>query len=567
MTGPVVHLDAPPPAISGGTLAILADGTTAIVADPDRDRVLVVDLPSRAVLRELALPAGAEPGRVAEDSHGIVHVALRGTGDVASFEAFSGALTLRRACDMPRGLAYDRAMDEVLVACRGGELVSLPAAGGPATRTVMIEPDLRDVLVVGARRFVTTFRTAHLLEVGLDGTVSAPFRAPEDVTIDGGAVPRDTYSASVAWRTIVVPGTTTIAMLHQRGRTNSITVHAPAMSSQGSSSGYGASTSSAVTCQSSVVHGAVTLFDLDGPTRGGAAIPSAVVPVDLAAQGGRFALAAAGNEAGARAILTASEQGLTLAARGDGCARVDDRGVANVPTALAYDAAGELVILERDPSVLVVGADRMALGGASVFDTGHALFHGNAGGLLACASCHPEGGEDGRTWTFDGIARRTQSIAGGVGQTAPFHWNGEEATFEALVADVFVARMHGPAISGDETVALGGWIDSIPTPRATGGDAAAIARGQAVFEGVADCASCHSGEHFTNDETTDVGTGDAFQVPSLRGVSYRLPVMHDGCATTLASRLDPSCGGARHGNVEPLDGSQRADLIAYLESL
>ena len=47
------------------------------------------------------------------------------------------------------------------------------------------------------------------------------------------------------------------------------------------------------------------------------------------------------------------------------------------------------------------------LGGASVFDTGQALFHGNTGSFDACASCHPEGGDDGRTWDFDRIGPRS----------------------------------------------------------------------------------------------------------------------------------------------------------------
>src|SRR5688572_11139419 len=33
-----------PVSISGGTLSVLADGSAAIVADPDRDRVSIVDL-------------------------------------------------------------------------------------------------------------------------------------------------------------------------------------------------------------------------------------------------------------------------------------------------------------------------------------------------------------------------------------------------------------------------------------------------------------------------------------------------------------------------------------------
>jgi hypothetical protein len=42
--GSTVAAAVPPPAISGGTLRILADGHTAVAADPDRDRVYVVDL-------------------------------------------------------------------------------------------------------------------------------------------------------------------------------------------------------------------------------------------------------------------------------------------------------------------------------------------------------------------------------------------------------------------------------------------------------------------------------------------------------------------------------------------
>jgi hypothetical protein len=56
--------DAPPP-ISGGTLHVLEGARAAIVADPDRDRILVVDLAARRVMGETThLPPGAEPGRV-----------------------------------------------------------------------------------------------------------------------------------------------------------------------------------------------------------------------------------------------------------------------------------------------------------------------------------------------------------------------------------------------------------------------------------------------------------------------------------------------------------------------
>src|SRR5688572_24133970 len=58
--GATVSQAEPPPPISGGTLAIAPDGVTAVAADPDRDRVYVVDLPARAVRHTLAMPARSE---------------------------------------------------------------------------------------------------------------------------------------------------------------------------------------------------------------------------------------------------------------------------------------------------------------------------------------------------------------------------------------------------------------------------------------------------------------------------------------------------------------------------
>jgi hypothetical protein len=43
--------------------------------------------------------------------------------------------------------------------------------------------------------------------------------------------------------------------------------------------------------------------------------------------------------------------------------------------------------------------------------------------------------------------------------------------------------------------------------------------------------------------------------------------MHDGCATTLRDRFDPTCGGAQHGSTAGLSSGQIDDLIAFLGSL
>src|SRR5258708_901413 len=76
----------PPPwgvPISGGTMIVTHDGH-AVIADPDRDRILSVDLASQTVVNEVALNAGDEPGRLVEDAAGRIHVALRRGGAIVT---------------------------------------------------------------------------------------------------------------------------------------------------------------------------------------------------------------------------------------------------------------------------------------------------------------------------------------------------------------------------------------------------------------------------------------------------------------------------------------------------
>ena len=66
----------------------------------------------------------------------------------------------------------------------------------------------------------------------------------------------------------------------------------------------------------------------------------------------------------------------------------------------------------------------------------------------------------------------------------------------------------------------------------------------------------------------DNGTGAPLQVPRLTAVSFRLPLLHDGCAKTLRDRFSAPCGGGdMHGHTSQLDSSPIDDLVAYLETL
>jgi hypothetical protein len=141
-----------------------------------------------------------------------------------------------------------------------------------------------------------------------------------------------------------------------------------------------------------------------------------------------------------------------------------------------------------------------------------------------------------------------------------------------LMNDVFVGRMSGPALVPAQIDTLLSWIDKQPhVPRVLPADQAAVERGRALFNDPARgaCASCHAGTRFTNNTTVDVGTGRAFQVPSLVGVGTRGPFMHDGCAETLTDRFtNTTCGGGdKHGVTSGMTAGEISDLVTYLQSI
>jgi hypothetical protein len=233
------------------------------------------------------------------------------------------------------------------------------------------------------------------------------------------------------------------------------------------------------------------------------------------------------------------------------------------------------VFFNREPAGLVRSGEFTALASAEpVGDTGHDVFHMvfNDTVGLACASCHPEGGDDGLVWRLPIGSRRTPSLRGTVANTAPYHWNGEFDSIATLVTNVFTERMGGPVLGPTDGAALQRWLESlraIPAPRMSADVRARIPRGAEVFRSPeAGCAGCHSGPSFTNNASVNVGTAGVFQVPSLIGLAYRAPYMHTGCAASIDARLSSmDCAGdARHGGFG-LPEDDRNALAAYLLSL
>lgn len=560
-TFPSAHqTDAPPP-ISGGTLVVTADGDHVVAADPDRDRIYVVSLATHSLLKTLALQTHDEPGRVAEDDAHRVHVALRRGGAIVTVDPAAGTILARRAvCPSPRGIALDVAGARMIVACEGGELFGVPTdpTGAPAL-IARLDRDLRDVVVAGGHVYVSRFRSAEILDLSSDGTVLT--RSKPDVTaVDQAAKP------TLAWRMIAAPPSDPSSkpvLAHEIAGTPG---GAPVSTSQG---GYGGGGFDPTECQPSIITSAISHGDapiVRAPTQ-------LVLPVDFATDGTSYAIVAAGN-----AHTAQLPQVFILSAAGGPCATTQMMlsPTSGEAIALALLPGNNVLVQSREPAQLQIlsantgdSGDVIALSADSRSDTGHAIFHANSGAGIACASCHGEGGDDGHVWTFDQEgSRRTPSLRGTLDGTAPYHWNGEMKDISMLSDAVMTGRMNGPALDAEQKDNLQSWLFALPAlPAPTGLDAAAVARGQALFASSATgCASCHGGPRFTTSVTVDVGTGGHFQVPSLVGVGSRAPFLHDGCAPTLTDRFG-SCGGASHGDTSKLSTGDIGDLVTYLQTL
>jgi cytochrome c553 len=324
-----------------------------------------------------------------------------------------------------------------------------------------------------------------------------------------------------------------------------------------------------------VVTSVLAILDGTGDVIAQTVLPG-VLPVDVArSRDGQMLAVVTPGSAYANGLLTV----MTLAATGSslgvvgGAALTDTSGFSAAPIAVAFDGAGNVLVQTRQPAALWISSlsgafSQVALSSSTRADTGVDVFHTQAGADIACASCHPEGGDDGHVWTLNGNARRTPSLRGTIAGTEPYHWPGDEPTMDALLTDVYQVRMDGAPLDVGQTTAIESWVNEIPAPPAPSWiDTASAQRGQALFaSGTTRCSTCHSGAKFTDNLTVDVGTGGAFQVPPLIGVGWRTPLLHDGCAATIADRFG-SCATPQHGSIGTLSAQNLTDLENYLESL
>jgi mono/diheme cytochrome c family protein len=308
--------------------------------------------------------------------------------------------------------------------------------------------------------------------------------------------------------------------------------------------------------------------------------------------------------------------------------RVSQFDVGLGPQAVAFDGAGARLavynFLSRsltflDPSDILsgVGNNVEELGVTTVVAdealdatvlAGKRVFHDASDermtrdGYISCASCHLDGGHDGRTWDFtqagEGL-RNTITLRGRAGVAhGNVHWTANFDEIQDFENDIrgafggtgFLSEEDWTATSdplgtpkagrSPELDALAAYVATFTSVPASphraedGGFTEAARRGRVVFV-EADCHSCHGSDAFSDFTRHDVGTagpgsgqgigaplvGVGFETPTLRGVWSTPPYLHDGSAATLDDAL------LAHGEIPALEPDARADLVAYLEQL
>ena len=192
----------------------------------------------------------------------------------------------------------------------------------------------------------------------------------------------------------------------------------------------------------------------------------------------------------------------------------------------------------------------------------------------ACASCHPDGRDDGITWATPEGPRRSIMLAGRVSTAAPYAWNGTTKTLHDHLHMTF-DRLDGTGLKSLELEGLVAYVSTMrpPVPQQ---DARAsdpkVARGAQIFASKeTGCATCHGGANFSDGVTHDVKSktesdrGTKFKTPSLHFVGGTGPYFHDGRYKNLHDLLrdiDGKMGHTKHLSENDLDS-----LEAFMRTL
>lgn len=585
------------------------------VVNPDADTVSVIDAVTRAKLTEIAIGTSPRTVAVAPDGRIWVACATAGTVSILNPNTFAVAqtLTLPRG-SRPFGIVFDpQGSAAWLTLEQTGRLLKLNPSTGAVLADLAVGKDVRHLSVnaTGSRVFVSRFITPPLPGEAT-ATVNTTGKGGEIVAVDTA---NSTILKTIILQHSDLPDTS----ISGRGIPNYL--GAPVITPDGLSAWVPSK-------QDNIKRGSLR----DGqPLTHDSAVRPIASRVNLTTLTEDFGARVDFNDAGTPTAVCHDPSGVLTFVALEGSRAVAVVDIWNhqeitrfpagrAPQGLAVSADGKTLFVQNfmDRSVTVHDLNGLLSGGtnppsllgsvgtvateklAANVLLGKQHFYDTKDNRLAlqeyisCASCHADGGQDGRVWDFTGFGeglRNTITLHGQAGQ-GPLHWTGnfdEVQDFEGqirsfaggtgLIANGTPHPTLGTSNAGRsaDLDALAAYLGSLTKTDESPArqDAATLpanaAAGRTTFI-TQNCASCHGGPEFTRSALgrfENVGTiqstsgqrmGGAltgFDIPTLRGLWATGPYLHNGSAATVADAI------RAHNNVL-LAEADIANLSAYL---
>ncbi len=213
---------------------------------------------------------------------------------------------------------------------------------------------------------------------------------------------------------------------------------------------------------------------------------------------------------------------------------------------------------------------------------GRVLFHSSDERISsdgrACASCHPDGRDDGQVWSTPDGPRNAPMLAGRLDESEPYGWLGGARDLEAHLGTTLArlgAKTGKKGLSDDDKRALVSYVLSMKPPTVPQAEAKdlRVTWGKRIYESPeAGCAGCHGNGGLSPDgqrhNVLSWADGDVigvFDTPSLRFVGGTGPYFHDGRFASLRDLLTRTRGAM--GQSKRLSDAELDALEAYVRTL
>ena len=555
------------------SLALAPDGTVWVTLQ-DAAEVAIVDPAAQGVVERIALPPASQPYGIAFAESGVAYVSLHATGELVEIDSTKRS-------------------------------VSRTLALGPTPAALAVSHTGR----VFVSRFISPENEGHVWEVDASSfevvrTIVLPFDEGPDDESGGRGVPN--YLSSI----VVSPDGTQAWVTAKKDNT-----------------ARGPMRDGVSMAPDSFVRAIVCVLDLQSNTERvdqRMDLNNRSLPMSVAFSGiGDYVFVAA---------LGSNWVGFQNAYGTENLGGIREVGLG--PDGLVLASRSRLVVhsaLSRsltlyDVTAVLDGSDETAPDPADTIQTiieealpadvlaGKQVFHNaadprmSAEGYISCASCHFDGGHDGRIWDFtdrgEGL-RNTKSLRG-ISEHGRVHWSAnfdeiqdferdiresfagagfmDEAAWQMRAEDPFGASSAGVSKELDQLAAfISSFKDVPPSPfrKEDGTLTDAARRGQDVFRG-AGCQSCHPAPEFT-DSASDIlhdvatviptsgqrlgGALEGIDTPTLNGLWATGPYLHDGRASTLKDIFVRHNPDDRIGVTSNLSDKELDDLEAFLLQL